>query len=140
MKPSEIFNNKNISNRDKFGTFVRNRRKELGITLRDFALQLNISPAYVSDIENGNRYAPVNYLEQVASILKIENDELYYFYDIAGCTHGNWPDINEYLAKNPNARKALRLARDKNISEQQLVQFIEQLKPNQEEQYLEPEC
>lgn len=140
MKPSEIFNNKNISNRDKFGTFVRNRRKELGITLRDFALQLNISPAYVSDIENGNRYAPVNYLEQVASILKIENDELYYFYDIAGCTHGNWPDINEYLAKNPSARKALRLARDKNISEQQLVQFIEQLKPNQEEQYLEPEC
>ncbi len=140
MKPSEIFNNKNISNRDKFGTFVRNRRQELGITLRDFALQLNISPAYVSDIENGNRYAPVNYLEQVASILKIENDELYYFYDIAGCTHGNWPDINEYLAKNPNARKALRLARDKNISEQQLVQFIEQLKPKQEEQYIEPEC
>ena len=124
MKPSEIMFDKKISNRDKFGVYVKARRIELGMTVRDLANALNFSPAYISDIENGNRAAPLKHLKQVARLLKIDKEEIDAFYDIAGCAHLNWPDINEYLAKIPNARKAIRLARDMNLSEQEFLQII----------------
>ena len=127
MKPSEVIFDKTISNRDKFGVYVRARRSELDINLKDFAKELNLSPSYVSDIENGNRYAPLKYLKDTIKILKIEPLEVNSFYDLAGCSHSNWVDINEYLAKMPNARKAIRLARDKNITEQEFVEMINSL-------------
>ena len=130
MKPSEIVFDKSIKNRDKFGVFVNIRRKELGILLKEFACELNLTPAYITDIEKGNRAAPQKHLEKMIDILKIEDDEVEFFYDLAGCSHSNWQEINEYLSKTPNARKAIRLARDKNISEEEfclLVSKIEEL-------------
>ena len=41
-----------------FGTFVRTKRDEAGITLTEFARQLEISPAYWSRIETGRENAP----------------------------------------------------------------------------------
>ena len=127
MKPSEIAKDNKISNRDKFGVYVKGRRKELGMTIRTFAGELNLTPAYISDFENGNRNAPLKYLEKVAHILLVEEDEINYFYDIAGASRSNWPDLNEYLAKTPNARKALRLARDKNMTGEQLLEAVSRL-------------
>lgn len=124
MKPSEIVFNKGVTNRDKFGVYVKTRREELGINLRDLAKILGISPAYLSDIERGNRTAPLNHLDLIARELKIEDSELEFFYDIAGCTHHNWPEINEYLASNRNARKAVRLARDKGLSEEEFLEMV----------------
>lgn len=37
------------------GDWVRQRREEQGKTLREFAKRVAISPAYLSDIERGNR-------------------------------------------------------------------------------------
>ena len=127
MKPSEVMFDKTISNRDKFGVYLKCRRNELSMTLKDFAKELNLSMAYVSDMENGNRYAPLKYLNTIIDVLHIEKEEINYFYDLAGCTHSNWVDINEYLATVPNARKAIRLARDNNISEQEFVSLVNHL-------------
>ena len=124
MKAFEVIYDKNIPNSKKFGVYIKARRKDLNISLKEFAIALNLAPAYISDIENGNRTAPLNYLEQIAMILHIDNLELDYFYDLAGWTHSNWPDINEYLAKTPNARKALRLAKAKNLSDEVLSEII----------------
>lgn len=124
MKPSEIVFDKNINNREKFGTYIREKRLEIGMSIRYFAALLNLTPAYISDIERGNRTAPINYLDKMIEILKIEKEEINYFYDLAGCSHLNWPDINEYLAKTPSARKAIRLARDKNLSDEELSSII----------------
>jgi len=85
---------------------------------------INVSPTYISDIENGNRLAPINYIKETINILQIEKSEIDYFYDLVGCSHSNWIDINDYLSKNPNARRALRLARDKNISDANLYKLI----------------
>lgn len=41
-----------------FGKFIEERRKALGLTLRGFASELDIAPAYMSDIEKGRRYPP----------------------------------------------------------------------------------
>lgn len=124
MKPSEIVYNKNISNRDKFGFYVRERRQELGITVRAMAEILGISPAYLSDIEKGNRMAPLDYLDQMAAILAIEEDEREFFVDLSGCSHSNWPEINEYLAKTKGARDAIRLARDYGLSEDEFLAIV----------------
>ena len=132
MKPSEIFFDKTISNRDKFGTYLKGRRIELGMSIRYFAHIINLTPAYISDIENGNRLAPVKYLDKIIEILDIEEDEIQYFYDLAGCSHENWPDINTYLARTPNARKALRLVRDKNIPAEELFKFVTEMANEQE--------
>ena len=124
MKPSEFVFNDKISNRDKFGEFVRARRIELGISLRDLAEMLGITPAYLSDIERGNRRAPLEYLEQLAALLAIEESELEFFVDLSGCTHKNWPEINEYLASNKSARTAIRLARDKGLSDEEFLNMV----------------
>jgi len=124
MKPSDVVFDDNIKNRDKFGIYLKNRRIELDLSLRDFAKMINVSPTYISDIENGNRLAPINYIKETINILQIEKSEIDYFYDLVGCSHSNWIDINDYLSKNPNARRALRLARDKNISDANLYKLI----------------
>ena len=124
MKPSQVVYNDKISNRDKFGYYVRERRQELGITVRALAEMLGISPAYMSDIEKGNRMAPLDYLEQMSQILCVEEDEKEFFVDLSGCSHSNWPEINEYLAKTKEARTAIRLARDYGLSEDEFLAIV----------------
>ena len=46
-----------------FGEYVKQRREQLGKTMRAFAAEVEISPAYLCDIENGNRKAPERFLE-----------------------------------------------------------------------------
>lgn len=124
MKPSEIVFDQTIKNRDKFGVYAKARRQELGMSVRELAYELNLTPAYISDIEKGNRSAPIKHLSKFIDIFKIEEKEVEYLFDLAGCSHENWPEINEYLAKIPNARKAIRLARDNGISEEEFLRFV----------------
>ena len=58
-------------NEQTFGKFIEERRKALGITLRGFAAELEIAPAYMSDIEKGRRYPPDKKLDDIARILKL---------------------------------------------------------------------
>ena len=124
MTPSDVVFDYEIPNRNKFGHYVRERRKELNMSLRYLAGELNITPAYVSDIERGNRQAPIMHLEDFVDILQIEQDEVEFFYDIAGCSHSNWQDLNQYLFRNPSARKAIRIARDRNNPEEQFFNAV----------------
>ena len=61
-----------------FGTYVRTKREEAGITLTDFAKRLDISPAYWSRIETGRENAPKDELiKKAAAELKIPEDDLF---------------------------------------------------------------
>ena len=68
MKPSTLFFNKDINNREKFGVWLKTCRKEQDMSIRELANELGLSAAYISDIEKGNRKAPVNHLEKLAKI------------------------------------------------------------------------
>lgn len=138
MKASEVVFNDKISNRDKFGTFVRNRRTELGISLRDFAESLGITPAYLSDIERGNRKAPLEHLEQISVLLGLQESDMEFFIDLSGCSHSNWPEINEYLAKNKSAREFVRLARDKGMSGEEFLQAVNKMMEEGKGSEIEP--
>ena len=116
--------NPNLDERS-FGQFIRQRREELEKTVRGFAAELDITPAYLSDIEKGNRYAPKNYLDKLKEVLKISEDDEQEFEDLASVSRGSsFEDINCYLGKTRMARVALRRARDSQISDDEWEKFI----------------
>lgn len=118
------------SNNLPFGEFVKQRRESLGKTQKGFATEVEISPAYLSDIENGNRRAPEKYLERFARALKITTqDDLNDFYDMAGISQkGQHSDINTYIDDKPSARLALRTAMDKDWTDEDWRELIEIIK------------
>lgn len=54
-----------------FGQFVQERRKRPEITLRGFAEQLDVAPAYMSDIEKGEPLRPDGKIEEIADLLHL---------------------------------------------------------------------
>ena len=61
-----------------FGTYVRTKREEVGMTLTEFSRQLEISPAYWSRIETGRENPPKDELiKKAATILGLSEDELF---------------------------------------------------------------
>lgn len=113
-----------------FGEFVKQRRESLGKTQKGFAAEVEISPAYLSDIENGNRRAPEKYLERFAKALEIrEQDALNDFYDMAGISQrGKHSDINNYIENKPSARLALRTAMDNDWTDEDWRELIARIK------------
>ena len=68
-----------------FGRVIAEARKKLGLSQKDLAAQVEkedrrtISAQYLNDIEHDRRNPPSDFiLEQLATILKINKDYLYY--------------------------------------------------------------
>jgi transcriptional regulator with XRE-family HTH domain len=103
-----------------FGKFIEERRKAHGITLRGFAAELDIAPAYMSDIEKGRRYPPDKKLDDIARILKLTAEEKDRLLDMAAMTRTKSvsPDLPEYIMEKDLARVALRRARDGKLSDE----------------------
>jgi len=102
----------------KFGDFIAEKRKDRGISLRGMADELKIAAPYLSDIEKGRRNPPnFEMLEKIASILKLTETERNLIFDLAGEDRKEIsPDLPEYIMDIPEARTALRKARDKGKS------------------------
>ena len=115
-----------------FGKFIEQKRKALGITLRGLAAELEIAPAFMSDIEKGHRYPPnKDKLYQMAKILKFSEEDTNKMFDLAAEERDNTvsPDLPEYIMSNQKARTALRMARDCNATEatwQKVIEMLEQ--------------
>ena len=61
-----------------FGRYIRRKREEAGIPLRDFAQRIGISPAYWSRIEREMEKAPKSELMQnAAAVLHLDLDEVF---------------------------------------------------------------
>ena len=115
-----------------FGEYIKERSEQIGKTLRGFAADLEISPAYLHDIENGNRRAPEKLLGKMAELVGItETSEVHHLYDLAGVSqNGQHVDINNYMNEVPAARAALRTAKDANFTDEDWQKLIEIIKKN----------
>lgn len=113
-----------------FGEYVKQRRESLKMTMRDFAEKVKISPAYLCDIEKGNRKPPEKYLDKFAEVLQITDaDKLNAFYDSAGISkNGQHSDINTYIDGLPSARMALRTAKDKHYTDEDWLKLVDIIK------------
>ena len=54
------------------GPYIRKRRDELDLSLREFAKKLDCSPAFISDIELGRRHPSDEVLVEMARVLKVK--------------------------------------------------------------------
>lgn len=118
-----------------FGKFIEQRRKSLGITLRGLAAELGIAPAFMSDIEKGNRYPPnKDKLYHMATVLKLSEEETSTMFDLAAGERENTisPDLPEYIMSNDKVRVALRLARDRENSDAIWQKVIDMLEDDEE--------
>jgi len=111
-----------------FGEYVKARREALGKSIRGLAAELDMTPAYLSDIEKGNRYAPEKYLAKMVEVLHIAGETVNCFYDLAGKSrHDHFPDLTPYIGEKQIARIALRKARDLDIPDSKWQEFIDNM-------------
>ena len=113
-----------------FGTFIKEKRLEKGINLRKLAELLVLAPAYISDIENGNRNSPSpDKMEKLVEVLGLNEDERNEMYDLAAKDRDNTvaPDISQYVKSNDLVRVALRKARNLNLGEQEWLKIIKKM-------------
>ena len=81
--------------RNLFGDFVKNRRKELNLTLRSFCLEAEFDPGNFSKIERGILPPPKpKTLEKWAKVLKIDKkpEKFQEFRDLAAIGKGRIPE------------------------------------------------
>ena len=69
-------NNEKEHPRVEFGKFVRDRRLELNIGLREFATLIDLSPAFISKMERSEKQATRIHVEKLAKALEVQEDEL----------------------------------------------------------------
>lgn len=113
----------------RFGEFIADKRKSKDITLRKMAELLDISPAYLSDIEKSRRNPPdINILENIALILSLTEEEKYKMFDLAGKDRNEVsPDLPGYIMNKPVVRVALRKANRQSATDKDWEEFIKNL-------------
>lgn len=118
-----------MTDRQNFGEFITATRMDQGISLRRMAEQLGITAAYLSDLEKNRRQPPEKpLLDKMANALFLTDAERVNLYDMAGNLRGEVsPDLPGYIMENDVVRVALRKAKDKNISEEAWLQFIQKI-------------
>lgn len=120
----------------KFGEFIKEKRSAIGKTLRGLAADLDIAPAFMSDIEKGHRYPPSKEkLYEMARALHLSDEDTNTMFDLAAQERENAvsPDLPEYIMNHENVRVALRIARDKGTSNaawQRVIELLEQEEGN----------
>ena len=101
------------------GPFMRRRRDELDISLREFAKRLDCSPAFVSDIELGRRYPSEKVLAEIARQLKVKLEDIR-----ALDVRAPIEEIKRVTQNDPTFALAFRTVLDKNITADELLEFV----------------
>lgn len=110
------FDNQDFANYTSktFGKSIRQRREQLGISLREMARHLNMSAVYLSDIERGNRPAPsgrlskIDYMSIMSKALQLNISQQKNFIIMAHVSHiNNDSFFDSYFINNPSALKFL---------------------------------
>lgn len=113
-----------------FGSFVREKRQSIGLSLRTLAAKLDLSPVYLSNIENDRRPAPTRaYLERLEQELHLNKAETEQMLDLAAKSQNNRvsADLPDYIMDREIVRAALRTAREADATDQEWQDFIDRI-------------
>ena len=113
-----------------FGSYVREKRMARGLSLRGLAAQLEVSPVYMSNIENDRRAAPSQeYLERMALLLQLDKPEREWMLDLAAKSKQNRvsADLPDYIMDREIVRAALRTAKEADATDQEWQEFIDRI-------------
>ena len=112
-----------------FGEYLKHKREEKQISLREVARTLGVSAPFLSDVEN-NRRGPLTEerLADLAKMLNLNEQEKAEMYDIVGKQKGLLaPDLNPYVTERPYVNAALRTARNLEANEEDWQRFVDDL-------------
>jgi len=112
-----------------FGEYLKHKREEKQISLREVARTLGVSAPFLSDVEN-NRRGPLTEerLADLAKVLNLNEKEQAEMYDIVGKQKGLLaPDLNPYVTDRPYVNAALRTARNLEANEEDWQRFVDDL-------------
>ncbi len=112
-----------------FGEYLKHKREEKQISLREVARTLGVSAPFLSDVEN-NRRGPLTEerLADLAKVLNLNEKEQAEMYDIVGKQKGLLaPDLNPYVTERPYVNAALRAARNLEANEEDWQRFVDDL-------------
>jgi transcriptional regulator with XRE-family HTH domain len=101
------------------GPFIRRRRDDLDLSLRELAKRLDCSPAFISDIELGRRHPSDKVLVEIARILRVKVEELREM-DVRAPID----EIKRITQDDPTFALAFRTVIDKKISANDLLEFV----------------
>lgn len=106
------FEQRNKITEETFGRFIRDKREQMGLSVRALAQKLDISAVYLSDIENFNRSAPrkEGIMAKLAGVLCLSEEEQQFLNKAALASRTE--DIDNYLKDNPRVCMALRMAQE----------------------------
>lgn len=98
-----------------FGEYLRKLRKERKLTMRQLAKMANISPYYISFMENGKKTNPdIQIMGRMAHAMKLNKQEIEHFLDLHAKANGYVSyDIAEYIMQHDEIRETIRSERDK---------------------------
>lgn len=115
---------------ETFGEYIKKKRVEKKISLREFAMRIEITPSYMSDIENGRRNAPDKIkIDAMAQELGIYGENIEYLYDLASESRNEAPvDLKNMLKESENSRIFLRTAKKLDFNEEDFKNLIEKIK------------
>jgi transcriptional regulator with XRE-family HTH domain len=102
------------------GTYIRERREEMDLSLREFARKLGRSAAFVSDIELSRRFPSDEVLADIAKSLRTSVETLRQ-YD----TRPPIEEIKRFAASDPRYALAFRTVIQKNISPEDLLELVQ---------------
>jgi len=112
-----------------FGEYLKHKREEKQISLREVARTLGVSAPFLSDVEN-NRRGPLTEerLADLAKVLNLNEKEKAKMYDIVGKQKGLLaPDLNPYVTERPYVNAVLRTARNLEANEEDWQWFTDYL-------------
>lgn len=113
-----------------FGSFIRQRRMALGISLRGLAARLDLSPVYMSNIETDRRAAPTQeHLDKLATELKLDKGEIALLLDLAAKSQNQRvsADLPDYIMERDIVRAALRTAKEVDATDAEWQEFIDRI-------------
>ena len=113
-----------------FGSFVREKRQSIGLSLRTLAAKLDLSQVYLRNRENGRRPAPTRaYLERLEQELHMSKVETEQMLDLAAKSQNNRvsADLPDYIMDREIVRAALRTAREADATDQEWQDFIDRI-------------
>jgi transcriptional regulator with XRE-family HTH domain len=105
------------------GPYMRRRRDELDLSLREFAKRLDCSAAFISDIELGRRHPSEKVLAEIARVLEVKLAQLQ-----AMDVRAPIDDIKRLTQSDPRFALAFRTMIDKKVSADELLELANQKK------------
>lgn len=118
----------------KIGKLVKEYRGSK--SLKKLGNEIGISAAYLSDIENGNRFPSKEKLDKFIKAFNLKDDEKDRFYDLVAKESSNKykvsGDIAEYIMKNEFLRNFIRIAKDKKLDNSYWKSKIKELESESE--------